>query len=178
MKTAGLFNLMKMIYEKYEIVSNDNPHLYRAASEYWTPGLADLLCLSDQAPMKPLTLDAVKGHPLGCSVVGTWYDLPFADHQAVLSYAGVTGCEEKYGQRCAVIGGILVHPSVREIGLGTLMVNWLVRTASTDYFQALLGHENFMARCNHASVKLFKHLGFVGVEIEEGKTIMFKSLIQ
>src|SRR5262245_34298682 len=123
-----------MIYEKFEIVSNDNPHLYQDTSLVWTPSLADLAALTLEAPMKPLTVEDVKAHKLGASVVGTWYELPFADHQAVLSYAGITGYETRLRLNCAVIGGVIVHPTAQEMGLGTLTVHWLVKQASTKTF--------------------------------------------
>jgi hypothetical protein len=169
-----------MIYEKYEVVSNDNPHLYAAASEYWSPSLEDLLVYSREGKgaMNPLTTHDVRGHSLGCSMVGTWYDLPFADHQGVLSYAAITGREEFQGKICAVIGGVIVHPSVRRVGVGTLTVDWLVKTASTKAFQMQWEHEAYIARCNTLSAKLFAALDFIEVQEEESKTIMFKSLVQ
>lgn len=165
-----------MIYEKYEIVSNDNPHLYTPASDHWGPSLEDLLVFSEKAPMKVLSLDDIKQHPLGCSMVGTRYGLPFPDHHAVLSYAGITDCEELQGTRCAVIGGVLVYPAVRKTGLGSLTVNWLVQTASTQPFRTKLKHEGFMSKCNADSVRLFKRLGFIAVGEESTKTLMFKNI--
>lgn len=170
--------IKNMIYEKYELVSNDNPHLYNPTTEYWSPSLEDLLAFTQEADMKELSSDDIKNHFLGCSIVGSRYQLPFANHHSVLSYAGITGSDDFQGKLCAIIGGVIVHPEARKIGLGSLTVNWLIQTASSNRLQDQLKYDGFIARCNKISIKLFAHLGFVAIQEEESKTTMFKSLVQ